>query len=237
MNNDLCAAVRQDLKQQGDEKTRESARRFFKEPILTYGVSSPAAGKIARKYLPEIKQLGKAATFALCEELFKSDYQEEAFIACDWAYAWQGKYETGDFETLERWVARYVNDWAKCDTLCNHTVGAFIEQYPAYLDRLKGWAREENRWRRRAAAVSLILPARHGLFLSEIFEIADILLRDPDDLVQKGYGWMLKAASESHQTAVFDYVMGRKALMPRTALRYAIEKMPENLRKQAMAKS
>ena len=89
---------------------------------------------------------------------------------------------------------------------------------------------------RRASSVSLIIPARKGLFLDAIFEIADNLLLDKDDLVQKGYGWMLKAASESHQQEVFDYVMKNKFKMPRTALRYAIEKMPKNLKIIAMEK-
>jgi 3-methyladenine DNA glycosylase AlkD len=55
-------------------------------------------------------------------------------------------------------------------------------------------------------------------------------------MVQKGYGWMLKAASQSHQKEVFDYVMKYKAIMPRTALRYAIEKMPAQLKAEAMKK-
>jgi len=74
------------------------------------------------------------------------------------------------------------------------------------------------------------------LFLNDIFEIADILLLDKDDLVQKGYGWMLKAASEAYQEEVFDYVMSKKDIMPRTALRYAIEKMPADLKAEAMKK-
>lgn len=84
--------------------------------------------------------------------------------------------------------------------------------------------------------MSLIIPARRGEFLPDIFEIADLLLTDPDDLVQKGYGWMLKATSEAHQQEVFDYVVRKKAVMPRTALRYAIEKMPKELKTEAMKK-
>jgi 3-methyladenine DNA glycosylase AlkD len=80
------------------------------------------------------------------------------------------------------------------------------------------------------------LPARKGMFLDDVFEIADKLLLDGDDLVQKGYGWMLKEASKQHQEEVFNYVIRNRAEMPRTALRYAIEKMPENLRKEAMKK-
>lgn len=89
----------------------------------------------------------------------------------------------------------------------------------------------------KAAAVSLIIPARKGLFLDDIFEIADSLLSDNDDLVQKGYGWMLKAASESHMQTVFEFVLARKNSMPRTALRYAIEKMPPQMRQMAMTKA
>jgi 3-methyladenine DNA glycosylase AlkD len=84
--------------------------------------------------------------------------------------------------------------------------------------------------------VTLIIPARNGKFLKEIFNIADILLLEKDDLVQKGYGWMLKAASQAHQKEVFDYVIKNKMTMPRTALRYAIEKMPKELKEKAMQK-
>ena len=71
-------------------------------------------------------------------------------------------------------------------------------------------------------------------FLKDVFWTADKLLMDQDDLVQKGYGWMLKETSNIYQKQVFDFVMKRKHKMPRTALRYAIEKMPQSMRKKAM---
>ena len=117
----------------------------------------------------------------------------------------------------------------------NHTIGSFIDAHPEYVESLKRWAHSDNRWVRRAAAVTLIIPVRHGRFLQDVFAIADTLLLDGDDLVQKGYGWMLKAASEAHRGEVFDYVMRHKAVMPRTALRYAVGKMPPDLRAAAMA--
>ena len=89
---------------------------------------------------------------------------------------------------------------------------------------------------RRAAAVTLIIPSKNGKFLKDIFEIADLLLTDREDLVQKGYGWLLKAACQKHESEVFHYVMSNKQVMPRTALRYSIEKMPSELKKRAMAK-
>ena len=89
---------------------------------------------------------------------------------------------------------------------------------------------------RRASAVSLIVPAKHGRFLKESIEIVDLLLTDKDDIVQKGYGWLLKEASRKHTDEVFAYVMKNKRQMPRTALRYAIELMPKELKAEAMKK-
>jgi 3-methyladenine DNA glycosylase AlkD len=108
--------------------------------------------------------------------------------------------------------------------------------YPEYIGRLKEFTRSGKRWTRRAAAVSLIVPARKGLFLNDILEIAGKLLLDKDDMVQKGYGWMLKVASMAHREEIFGFVMEHKQIMPRTALRYAIEKMPAELKALAMAR-
>lgn len=234
MESEVLAAIREDLLQNVDEKTRDGAQRFFREEVKFHGVKSAVVKNTAKKYFRDIKGSGKQEIFSLCEKLLESDYGEEAFIAFEWAYSIRKDYEPADFLIFERWIQKYVNNWAKCDTLCNHSVGSFIEKYPEYIKSLKEWARSDNRWLRRASAVTLILPARKGMFLEDVFEISDILLKDRDDLVQKGYGWMLKEASKSHQEEVFDYIMAKKAEMPRTALRYAIEKMPKDLKRRAM---
>jgi 3-methyladenine DNA glycosylase AlkD len=233
---DIITRIRNDLVLNADEKTKNSSSRFFKEEVKCYGVKTALVGKTAKDYFKEIKSESKEEIFAFCEELLKSDYCEDAYIAFEWAYQLRDKYTENDFFMFERWIENYVNNWAKCDTLCNHSVGAFIEKFPSYVEKLKIWTESENRWMRRAAAVTLILPARRGEFLKDIFEIADRLLKDRDDLVQKGYGWMLKEASKTHQPEVFEYVMKNKKEMPRTALRYAIEKFPKDLRDKAMAK-
>ncbi|MHB8117661.1 MAG: DNA alkylation repair protein [Methanothrix sp.] len=234
MERDVLTAVRQELLQSIDENTRESAKRFFKEEVKFHGVKSAQVKKIATKYFREIKDRDKKEIFSQCENLLQANFGEEAFIAFEWAYSLRRQFAAEDFAVFERWVDLYVDNWAKCDTLCNHTLGSFVETYPEFMENLTVWARSENRWLRRASAVTLILPARKGAFLKEVFEISEILLTDKDDMVQKGYGWLLKEASKKHQAEVFDYVMKRKAEMPRTALRYAIEKMPVEMRKKAM---
>jgi 3-methyladenine DNA glycosylase AlkD len=237
MNLRILADIRHELEQQADLKTKNSSQHYFKEKVSVIGVKTFIVTGIARKYFNQLNNLDKLQIFALCEELLKSDYIEEAFIAFDWSYHLHDKYSPDDFAIFEKWIDKYINNWAKCDTLCNHTIGAFIDKNPGYLRNLKKWATSENRWFRRAAAVTLIIPAKHGKFLVDILEIVDILLLDSDDLVQKGYGWMLKESSRLHQNEVFDYILRNKKVMPRTALRYAIEKMPQDLKRQAMDKN
>jgi 3-methyladenine DNA glycosylase AlkD len=234
--NDIIKRIRAELKEKADEDVKRSGERFFKERIQLYGVKTAVVSKIGKECFKEIKGQSKAEIFKLCEEFWKSGYMEEGFIACHWSYYLRKFYEPQDFMVFERWVNNYVSNWAACDTLCNHTIGSFLEMYPEHLSHLKTWAASPNRWVRRASAVSLIVPAKEGKFLRDIFEIADILLLDKDDMVQKGYGWMLKVASQAHQQGVYEYVLAHKAAMPRTALRYAIEKMPKEFRDKAMGK-
>lgn len=232
----IISLLRNELEQNSDAKTRESAHRYFKEPVKFYGVKTAQVTRIGKKYWQQVKYLPKPEIFNFCEELFKSDYSEEAFIACELTYNLHKQFKPEDFKIFENWIKKYINNWAKCDTFCNHTVGSFIEQFPQFVKNLKSWTKSPNRWVKRAAAVTLILPARHGKFLSDVFEISDNLLLDKDDLVQKGYGWLLKDASIKHLNEIFDYVMKNKNIMPRTALRYAIERMPKELKQKAMAK-
>lgn len=215
---------------------QKTSQRFFKEEIRCYGMKTATVIAIAKKYWKAVRDRPKLEIFALCEELYHSGYLEESFIVSEWAHTLAGRYEREDIAVFRRWIDSYITNWASCDGFCNHTMGTFIEQYPEYIDELKHWTKSENRWMRRAAAVSLIVPAKHGKFSRESIEIAGLLLNDRDDMVQKGYGWLLKEVSRKHTDDVFAYVMRHKATMPRTALRYAIELMPGELKAEAMKK-
>jgi 3-methyladenine DNA glycosylase AlkD len=250
-NKNILSQIRQEFINNRNEETSFSYERYFKgeEGTKSYGLKVAEVRKIAKAHWQQIKDEPKQTVFSICEEFWKSGYMEEVLVACVWTDALHKQYEPADFVVFERWVSNYVKNWADCDTLCPHTVGDFVTMYPDYIQELKRWAQSPNRWLRRAAAVSLIIPARKGLFLKDILEIANILLLDKEDLVQKGYGWMLKAASMSesfvkgspetkkeHLYAVFHFIIKNKTIMPRTALRDAIEKMPIKLKIAAMKK-
>ncbi len=234
--NIILSKIRLDLKAGVDSKTQQSFQRFFKEQVKAYGVKTAVVGKIAKKYWPEVESLGKPEVFRLCEALLGSGYTEEAFIVSHWLPEYIDNLEATDIATFKRWIETYIDNWAKCDSFCNHTIGDLIQKYPQVIAEVKRWALSKNRWLKRASAVSFIVPAKRGLFLSDAFEICNTLLLDEDDLVQKGYGWLLKEESRKHQKEVFDYIVANRKVMPRTALRYAIELMPKKLKIEAMKK-
>lgn len=233
----IIVNIRRELKNDIDLEFKKGEIKFFKEPVLVYGVRSNIVRKIALKYFPDIKILEKKDFLALGEKMLKSDYHEEAEIVFIWTEKRVKDFNASDFKIFERWLNKYANNWAKVDTLCPHTINYFVQNYPVVIPKIKKWTDSKNRWLRRAAAVSFISGSRdfpQKKHLPDIFWIAKKLLKDKDDLVQKGYGWMLKRAAENFESDVFNFVLKYKKETPRTALRYAIQKLPQKMKNEAM---
>ncbi|PIN75278.1 DNA alkylation repair protein [Candidatus Woesearchaeota archaeon CG10_big_fil_rev_8_21_14_0_10_37_12] len=231
-----------DLKKNVDVKYKEDSLVFFKgeQNVSSLSVRTPVVRKIAKVYFKDVKNKSKKEIFKLCEELFKKNYTETTTVAIQWISYCKEVLEPADFKMLEKWVDKYIDNWGKCDDFCLSVLSHFIVKFPEYKSNVKSWAKSKNMWKRRVSAVGFIRGGSawsvHDAYLKDVFDVATILLHDKEDLVQKGYGWMLKVAADNFQKEVFDFVMKNKATMPRTALRYAVEKMPQNLRKQAMSK-
>ncbi len=240
-HSEIVAAIRREFEAAADPKYRESIKRFFKEEIEVYGVRTADARRISNEYFKKVKHLPKREVLELCELLhsglghdpkcrtFRScpaPKYEKHGVAFSWAGKLSAKFEPADFRMLERWLKKYVSNWAACDTFCGGAVGEFLVKFPEFLPKVRAWAGSRNRWLRRASAVAHIIPNRNGIAVDSAYKVAEVLLEDTDDMVQKGYGWMLKEIANKRPREVFDFVMARKDRMPRTALRYAIEKMP-----------
>lgn len=232
----ILSDIKKDLKSNFDGKYKNQNQKFFKEKILCYGVRASVTRKISAQYFSLLKKRSKEDIFKLAEKMLQSGYNEEAHIAFDWTYRLREKYIEKDWKIFQKWTFTYVDNWAKCDNFCGHTLGYFLQKYPQFVKENRKWAKNKSRWMRRASAVSLIPLVKQNKKNSEAFEICDILLKDSDDLVQKGYGWLLKEMSNINQEKVFLFLQKRKNRIPRTALRYAIEKFPQKRKAIIMKK-
>lgn len=236
MNTEILSTLECELQKHTDPIYKQQAARFFKEKITLIGVRIPLVRKISVLYFRQIKKMQKEDLFQLIEELLQKKNQEYTVIAFDWLYRIKKFFTKEDIYFFERYLEKYITNWAVCDDLCTHALGYFIYKYPEYISELKKWTQSLNRWMRRAAAITLIYGLNKKLYLEDALLIADQLLQDSDDLVQKGYGWMLKKASESFPQDIYNYVEKHKHTMPRTALRYAIEKLSSDQRKILLTK-
>lgn len=227
-----------DLKKHADPVYQKSVQRFFLEPVKCYGVRKDTVKKIAKLYWSSIKDKDKpkAEIFDMCEQLLSIGYMETCVVAFMWALALKKQYEPKDFKIFQNWFKNYVTNWALCDDLCGGVLGVILKKYPELIDATQPWVHSKNRWMRRASVVCLIYAGLTHDQLPLIFKRCQILMNDQDLMVQKGYGWLLKKTADKYQKEVFDFVIKHKKELPRTALRYAIEKMPQSLKRQAMEK-
>lgn len=125
-----------------------------------------------------------------------------------------------------------INNWDLVDLSAPQIVGGWLaDRSKAPLTRL---ARSASLWERRMAIVSTLHFIRAGA-LEETFRISDLLLNDPHDLIHKASGWMLREAGKRDGAALRRYLAARHRQMPRTMLRYAIERFPERERQRFLA--
>ncbi len=234
---DLLQSIDKELKENVDLKYKEWAIRYFKEEVNPICVRGKIVDRIGLKYFKEIRHFYKKQILNTCEQLLETGQDEKISIVFDWAFRLRKNYEESDFKIFARWLKKHVSNWASCDDFCTHAFGYFILKFPEFLKDVRKWTKSNNRWNKRASAVILIYSNRKDKNIEFAFKIADILLKDSDDLVQKGYGWMLKEISNIYPKKIFEYVMKNKKDMPRTSLRYAIEKLSVNLKKECMLKN
>lgn len=193
--------------------------------------------KISSNLFQSLKGSSIDRVFCLCEKLLEQRRWELGVIAYDWAYRMRTSFRPSDFDRFEVWLITYVRGWGDCDDFCTHAFGELLYQYPELIHRVLPWTFREEFWMRRAAAVILILSIRKGSYerLNPL-HISDLLMQDQHDLVLKGYGWMLKVLSQRDPDAVYQYLLRNKNQIPRTAYRYALEKMDRVKRSELMSK-
>ncbi len=190
-----------------------------------HGVRSSTVHRIARGVYREIKPWPKAQRERFLTELWKSGKLEEGVIACHAYRRFAKDFGAGDFRTFDRWLERYVHNWANCDGLAGWLVAGAIRNRPELIAKLDGWTRSKNRWRRRAAIVTLLQEAKAGGNTAAIFRICTLLRGDADVMVQKGVGWVLKETYPAKPREVRKFLRDWRATAPRLLLRIAAEKM------------
>ena len=229
------SSVQRELRRLGDPQRAGILQRFFKTGPGEYaegdkflGITVPQTRKLVRKY--------SHLTLNQVQTLLGSDYHEERLLAVLILVA---QFKKADAELQQRIFRfyvknkRYVNNWDLVDSSSPVIVGGFLRDKERTL--LYNYAQSKNLWDRRIAIMSTFTFIRVGDF-SDSLALARILLQDSHDLIHKAVGWMLREIGKRDLTTEERFLDAHSSQMPRTMLRYAIEKFDKNKKQHYLGK-
>ncbi len=225
--NPLSEEIVAEARRRFDPAGVEKAKRYFREPIESWGLTMQACQDIAAGFYPRVKG-DLPLAMEVAGDLHRHGCMELPIVGDNLLRRMKGKLTPAHFDAFDGWVDTLTN-WATTDTLCTGLIFVTVRKEPRLAERLLEWTASKNRWRRRAAAVSLVPIARRGEMLEDVFRIADRLMEDRDDMAQKGVGWLLKEASKRHPEEVHEYLVKWKPKTTGLVLRYASEKLPPEM--------
>jgi 3-methyladenine DNA glycosylase AlkD len=227
----VSAEIQRELESLADPRHAAILQGFFKTGPGDYGegdrfrgIRVPVLRKMARKY----RDLPRTAAESLLQAAFHEDRLLALLLLIDRYYRGDDAVRDG----IHRFYLEHtgwVNNWDLVDASAPHLVGHYLQDRPKGL--LTQLAASGILWERRMAILATFHFIRQG-DLEETFRIAALLLSDREDLIHKAVGWMLREAGKRDVTAAETFLGTRYRQMPRTMLRYAIERFPE-ARRQA----
>jgi 3-methyladenine DNA glycosylase AlkD len=172
----------------------------------------------------------------LADILMRDPHLETKSVAIEAVAGFRTSFAPALLPRWEGWLAADLSaNWATTDAMCGLLIGPLLVDRPALAPRMRAWSRDRNMWVRRASAVGLIPSVRRGVGLDLAYEIAARLHADREDLIQKAVGWMLREAGKTDMPRLERYLLANGAGIPRTTLRYAIERFPEPKRREILA--
>jgi 3-methyladenine DNA glycosylase AlkD len=235
----VAGEIIQALKKKANPQRAAGARRYFKEKVMFYGLTTPEAREIADGVYRSIQGIWTVReAVELCEILLRDPYFEPRAQAILTLLRFKKEFGPEIFSRIKKWLTRnYCDNWALVDVFCPEAMGTLFLRYPELVEKIKDWPQSPNRWVKRASAVSFITLARRGRYLDDVYEISKRLFPVDDDLIHKATGWLLREAGKTDMGRLEKFLLENGVAIPRTTLRYAIERFPEEKRKRLLTKT
>lgn len=210
--------------------------RYFRTTATTtfLNTGTPFMRRLGRVIAREHRAVWSLAdALAVADVLVRDARFEAKGVGIEVLASFHARFTPSLLPRLKPWLARdHSANWATTDALCGYVVGPLLLAHPDLAADVATWATHRNLWVRRASAVALIKPAvkAGGTALDAAFEVATALRGDPHDLIHKAVGWLLREAGRSDADRLVRYLRDGGSRIPRTTVRYAIERFPPALR-------
>ena len=230
--------ARRDLRRMARPAADFDARRYFRDAddLGFYNVGTANLRALAKDVYRANRltwSVNDALTFA--DILIRDRYLEVKGVGIEVMACYRRDFAPSLLRSWKRWLAgNDSSNWATTDSICGSLIGPLLVAHPKLRVEMRGWSRDRNLWVRRASAVALIPSVRRGEALDLGFAIAKALHRDSEDLIQKAVGWMLREAGKADAARLERYLRANGPSIPRTTLRYAIERFSPATRRELL---
>ncbi|MGB3976419.1 MAG: DNA alkylation repair protein [bacterium] len=231
MCSDQLDVIRKTCRDLADSNNAADCQRYFKtgpgeyaEGDIFLGIRVPTIRSLARRFVD--------ASHDTVIELLHSKFHEERLLALIiWTLQFEKSFSDRQQRIYEAYLAntKWINNWDLVDLSAYKIVGAWLDDRDK--SELFELARSTNLWERRISIVSTMFFIRKNRF-DETIAITDILIDDTEDLIHKAVGWMLREVGKRDVETLTTVLKSRYRSMPRTMLRYAIEKFDKSLRQK-----
>jgi 3-methyladenine DNA glycosylase AlkD len=204
------------------------ASRYFRgtTDLGFYNVGTAALRGLARSiHAAHCDEWSVNEAMAFAEMLIADRYLEVKSIGIELVARYRRQFTPKLLPMWKGWLARnHAANWATTDAICGALIGPLLVAHPRLAEQMPAWSRDANMWVRRASIVSLIPSLRKGLALDIAYDIARRLHADTEDLIRKAVGWALREAGKADPVRLERYLRAQGPTIPRTTLRYAIER-------------
>jgi 3-methyladenine DNA glycosylase AlkD len=214
---------------------------FFKkgDDVTLLGVRAPQIRAVAKQIHDQVKQSWEVTdALAFAEILAPRPQFEAKMVGILVLGRYQRLFPRSLLTRARQWVdAGWFPNWAAIDGLCPAVTTPLLRKYPSQLVRVTRWGSSRNHWLRRASVVTLVPLARRGECLDEAYGLVASLRDDSEDLMHKACGWLLREAGKTDMRRLERFLLDHGPTVPRTTVRYAIERFPETRRRQLLLKT
>jgi len=223
------------LAAQADPVRAESSQRFFKTPVPLYGVTTPVIRKYARQLERSVsKYWSTAEAVRFCDRLMSCPHLEAKAVGLLVLQGFADGYRPSLLPKVKTWLAWHSGNWGTVDLLAAGILGELLARHQILIPKVEAWTSSPLLWVRRGAVVAFVPHVRRGRYLAPAYRIARRLLTDEEDLVHKAVGWLLREAGKTDRERLERFLLKYGPAVPRTTLRYAIERFPASERQRLL---
>lgn len=212
------------LRRMGDPARARGTQQYFKNEIVALGITAPTLRLFMRERMSQLRHTWSLSdAIHLCDRLLEEPELEIRMAGILALAAFKRAFTLDLLPHAESWLECRLDNWALVDTFCGSVLSQLLAQHPQAERTLVRWSRRKSLWQRRAALVTLVPFARRGQHLDLIYRLCLDHLSNPENLMHKATGWLLREAGKTDRARLRRFLLSHGPAIPRTTLRYAIE--------------